>query len=116
MLYTHVWTYTINICLTDYLKTRGRYAEDMNNSKNIAEKQEPLKFRIAPHIVEDLGLNLYTNISKVLVEYIANAYDADAAEVNIKMDIPEIDKARKDIKSTFEYEKSKNIKNPKLRF
>ena len=40
--------------------------------------QEPLKFIVAPHIVQDLGLNLYTSLPRVLVEFIANAYDADS--------------------------------------
>lgn len=39
----------------------------------------PLMFKVAPHIVEDLGLNLYTTLPRVLVEFIANAYDADSA-------------------------------------
>ena len=48
----------------------------------------PLPFRVAPHLLEDLGLNLYSSLPRVLVEFIANAYDADAetAIVSINFD------------------------------
>ncbi|MBX3738973.1 MAG: ATP-binding protein [Candidatus Didemnitutus sp.] len=46
----------------------------------------PLKFKVSPHIVEDLGVNLYTTLSRVLVEYVANAHDADADACRIVMD------------------------------
>ena len=46
----------------------------------------PLKFVVAPHIVQDLGLNLYTTVAKVLVEFVANAYDADAKSVTVHLD------------------------------
>ncbi len=61
----------------------------------MAEKQ-PLKFKVVPHIVEDLGLNLYTMLPCVLVEYVANAYDADApsAAIRLSRDPPE---GRRDI-------------------
>ena len=38
---------------------------------------------IDSRILELLGPNLYTNIYYVLAELIANAYDADATEVNL---------------------------------
>lgn len=59
---------------------------------------EALKLEIAPTIVEDLGLNLYTDLPRVLVEFIANAYDADAKKVAISMDIGSIDRERKDLR------------------
>ena len=56
---------------------------------------EKLKFKVAPHIVEDLGLNLYTNLPRVLVEFVANAYDADSPDARIAMDKEALDKARR---------------------
>ena len=47
---------------------------------------EKLKFKVAPHIVEDLGLNLYTTLPRVLVEFVANAYDADSPYADIRFD------------------------------
>ena len=48
--------------------------------------QDPLKFIVAPHIVQDLGLNLYTSLPRVLVEFVANAYDADSKHAKIQFD------------------------------
>jgi len=36
---------------------------------------EPLKFKIAAHLLQDLGLNLYTSLGKCWVEFVANAYE-----------------------------------------
>lgn len=68
--------------------------------------KEPLKFKVAPHIVEDLGLNLYTNLPRVLVEFVANAYDADSPDARITLDEQAIDKARKVLKQEYELEKA----------
>ena len=37
-------------------------------------------------VLNHLGLNLYSNTSAVLSEVVANAWDADATEVNIQID------------------------------
>lgn len=68
-------------------------------------KKEPLKFIVAPHIVQDLGLNLYTNLPRVLVEFVANAYDADSPYADITMDKDAIDHARKIIRKEYELQK-----------
>jgi histidine kinase/DNA gyrase B/HSP90-like ATPase len=70
-----------------------------------------LTFEIAPHIVEDLGLNLYTNLPRVLVEFIANAYDADSPYAEITMDLKKIADARSVVKAEWNLERTK-IKNP----
>ena len=67
--------------------------------------KSPLKFKVAPHIVEDLGLNLYTSLSRVFVEFVANAYDADSSDVKISLDKDGIKKARKEMKEQYEKEK-----------
>lgn len=64
----------------------------------------PLKFKVAPHIVEDLGLNLYTSLPRGLVEFVANSYDADSPHVNIILDDAAIKKARQVLKKQFELE------------
>src|SRR6185295_15875920 len=68
---------------------------------------DKLKFKVAPHIVEDLGLNLYSNLPRVLVEYIANAYDADAKTSKITFDKDAIHAAREEMKKAYEDEKGK---------
>lgn len=69
-------------------------------------ERDPLKFVVAPHIVEDLGLNLYTSLPRVLVEFIANAYDADSPSARVTMEKLAIDKARKVLKNQYELEKA----------
>ena len=49
-----------------------------------------LKLEVAPHIVQDLGLNLYTSLPRVLVEFIANAHDADSPFAKINIDVSRI--------------------------
>lgn len=53
------------------------------------------KFRVGPHAIEDLGSNLYTTFPRVLAEFVANAYDADATFVDITCDFAKINDARK---------------------
>lgn len=67
----------------------------------------PLKFKVAPHIVEDLGLSLYTSLPRVLVEFVANAYDADSSMVNITLNSSAIERARKVMRKEYELEKAK---------
>jgi hypothetical protein len=55
----------------------------------------PLRFKVASHIVEDLGLNLYTSLPRVLVEFVANAYDADSPRADIRLDAEAIKRHRK---------------------
>ena len=74
-----------------------------------------LKFKVAPHIVEDLGLNLYTSLPRVLVEFIANAYDADSPFATIRMDKDRIDAERKVLKVRWEEAKAKAEKRKAAR-
>jgi len=75
---------------------------------------EPLTFKVAPHIVEDLGLNLYSNLPRVLVEFIANAYDADSPNAKISLDKTRVDSERKILKAKWEEAKAKAEKEMKL--
>lgn len=38
------------------------------------------------NVLDHLGINLYSNIAAVLTEAVANAWDADAEQVEIKID------------------------------
>jgi len=66
---------------------------------------DPLKFIVAPHIVQDLGLNLYTSLPRVLVEFVANAYDADSPNASILFDANRAEKARHVIQKQWELER-----------
>ena len=52
-------------------------------------------FRVGPHAIEDLGSNLYTSFPRVLAEFVANAYDADATEVSISVNFKKIAEMRR---------------------
>ena len=69
---------------------------------------EPLRFRVHPHIVEDLGLNLYTDLPRVLVEFVANAHDADSPFCHIRMDVDAIAEQRKLMKAEWEVERKQD--------
>lgn len=60
-----------------------------------------LQIQVSPNIVEHLGLNLYTNLPRVLVEFVANAYDADSRFVDILLDSPAIEDARSEMRRTW---------------
>ena len=49
---------------------------------------EPRKLvmTISLNVLEHLGINLYSNIPAVLSEVVANAWDADAKKVSVKID------------------------------
>ena len=44
------------------------------------------KMTVDLNVLEHLGINLYSNIAAVLTEAVANAWDADAKEVDITID------------------------------
>lgn len=47
--------------------------------------ESKFKMSINLHVLNHLGLNLYSNTAAVLSEVVANAWDADATEVNIQI-------------------------------
>ena len=59
---------------------------------------DALPFRVDPHMLEDLGLNLYSSLPRVLVEFVANAYDADASRAAISMDFDQISRFRAELR------------------
>lgn len=75
----------------------------MANEKD-TQTIQPLRFIVAPHVVEDLGLNLYTSLPRVLVEFVANAYDADSKFAYVSYDSASIQSARAAMKAEFEAE------------
>jgi hypothetical protein len=69
--------------------------------------QDPLYFRVHAHIVEHLGVNLYTTLPRVLIEFLANAYDADASDVKISADLFAIGQARNVLRAEHKLELAK---------
>ena len=72
---------------------------------------EPLPFKVTPHMLEDLGLNLYSSLPRVLVEFIANAYDADATLAKVTMDFNKIQEQRDIMRAKWKYDKNQADEN-----
>jgi uncharacterized protein (TIGR02391 family) len=49
------------------------------------DKEEKLKMTFDPNTIQHLGIKMYSNLPAALAELVANAYDADATEVHIKL-------------------------------
>lgn len=71
-------------------------------------ESEKAPFKVTSHILEDLGLTLYTSLARVLVEFVANAYDADASYAKIEYDPQAIEKARQIVRNEHEREALEN--------
>lgn len=82
--------------------------------QNMETKSEYLSFTFAPHVLEDLGVNLYTSVAKALVEFVANAHDADADWANTSFDEAKIKHARDILKADFDLERAKAEKEGPL--
>ena len=52
----------------------------------MSTEQEPFRLSISLNVLEHLGINLYSNVPAVLSEIVANAWDADASEVQVTWD------------------------------
>lgn len=50
-------------------------------------KPKPLTLKIQLTVIDELGINLYSNTPAVLSELVANAWDADAKHVSVAIDI-----------------------------
>ena len=44
------------------------------------------RMTLSLHVLNELGINLYSNVPAVLAEVVANSWDADATKVTIKVD------------------------------
>jgi hypothetical protein len=51
----------------------------------MSEEQEKLELKFDPNTIEDLGVKMYSQLPQALAELVANAYDADADKVEIKL-------------------------------
>lgn len=69
---------------------------------------EEFKMPVQGGMLEALGINLYANLGKCLVEFAANSYDSDANFIDIEIPFEEISSARKAIRLEAETKASKN--------
>ncbi len=57
-----------------------------NSDSRVQPAPSPYKMTVDLNVIEHLGINLYSNIAAVLTEAVANAWDADAERVDIRID------------------------------
>ena len=63
-------------------------------------------------MLEALGINMYTTIGKCLVEFVANAFDGDARNVDIVIPIEAIGAARADLRAKAKAEVAQGKRDP----
>jgi len=56
-----------------------------NSTQTSGEEDRPYKMTLSYNVLNHLGLNLYSNVPAVLSEAVANGWDADAEEVEVKI-------------------------------
>ncbi len=61
---------------------------------NTSVKLQKFAFSVQGGMLEALGINMYSTLGKSLVEFIANAYDAEASEVRLSIPFSEIEQQR----------------------
>ena len=57
-----------------------------SNDSAVSPTPSPYEMTVDLNVIEHLGINLYSNIAAVLTEAVANAWDADAEQVEIEVD------------------------------
>ena len=60
----------------------------------MSERKQKIRMNIHTGMLESLGVNMYTSIGQSLVEFVANAFDADANEVYVDIPFSDIADAR----------------------
>lgn len=68
--------------------------------------------RIQGGMLEALGINMYSTIGKCLVEFVANAHDGEARNVDISIPVDEIDAARQVARAAAKREVRENDRDP----
>jgi len=76
------------------------------NKRDNSERPSEFKMSVQGGMLEALGINMYSTLGKCLVEFIANAYDADSNKVEIIIPFDSINEARQKVKESV----SKEIK------
>lgn len=84
-----------------------------------AGRPTSMQMKIESGMLKTLGINLYSSIAKVLVEFVANAYDSDATKISIELPHGKIAEERKRLrdelkKSLDESDGSGGVKSDKF--
>ena len=78
--------------------------------ENSTVRIDEFSFDIASGMLESLGLNMYTSIGKSLSEFVANAYDAEASDIEITIPFDRIVAERSALRDRAKKEVSENTR------
>lgn len=81
-------------------------------SKQNSDRPNQFKMIIQGGMLEALGINMYSTLGKCLVEFIANAYDADSSKVEITIPFDAINDAREKVREIAKLEVKENKREP----
>ncbi|HBS5904816.1 TPA: ATP-binding protein [Klebsiella variicola] len=84
----------------------GPVGEPLSSESADNIRPETFSLRIHSGMLETMGHNMYSSVAKCLAEFVANAYDADADNVEIDMDFERIDAAKNIVRANARAEKS----------
>lgn len=73
---------------------------------NLEHRPADFYMKIHSGMLETMGHNMYSSVAKCLAEFVANAYDADANNVQIDMDFSKIDDAKRVVRDKARKEKA----------
>ncbi|EHD8557133.1 ATP-binding protein [Salmonella enterica] len=77
----------------------------LSSASSYDVRPEKFALRIHSGMLETMGHNMYSSVAKCLAEFVANAYDADAKNVEIDMDFERIDAAKSVVREKARVEK-----------
>lgn len=81
-------------------------------TNNISERPTQFKMSVQGGMLEALGLNMYSTLGKCLVEFIANAYDADSGRVEITIPFESIIAEREKVREAARQEVKEGKREP----
>lgn len=81
-------------------------------TNKIPERPTRFKMSVQGGMLEALGLNMYSTLGKCLVEFIANAYDADSGKVDITIPFEKINAAREKVREAAKQEVKSGKREP----
>lgn len=90
----------------------NKYHADRMSHDLFDKRPASFPLRIQGGMLEALGINMYATIGKCLVEFVANAYDSEARQVEITIPTDEIHEARVAAKAAAKKEVAENQRDP----
>ncbi|HAV1886831.1 TPA: hypothetical protein JG939_004418 [Enterobacter hormaechei subsp. xiangfangensis] len=85
-------------------------APPLTKQLSLEKRPDSFSLRIHSGMLETMGHNMYSSVAKCLAEFVANAYDADADNVEIHMDFESINAAKNVVRANARAEKNAGMR------